>query len=382
MTFRSFADIIELITEERGKAMNFTNNNGNNNGNGFNNGYNNNGFNQGYNNNGFNQGYNNGYNNGNTQFNQNMFNNQNMNNGYNQGGFGFNQQQYNQQYNQQFNQPQYANNTNGQGVGKSFMDSFANPRIRSLRKHAGEGVGDDVSTFQGLAAKTIYFVMVFALGLVSFFILHNVFSKNSVITDGGLLYQQEFVIYIGALVLALISGIVTAFAPKATAFFGTVYCVCMGYAVTVTSYAYAQQYKGIVYEALGLTLLIIGVLTVLYSKGVIRVTGRFRKVVYTTLIVSLIGGAIFTIIYLCAPNSGFVRSIIEINNGPIGILFAVIGVALASAILTIDFDNAAQTVQQGLPKTYEWVASFSLITGVIYLYLKVLQLLAKIQNNK
>lgn len=360
-------------------SMNFTNgNNGNNGGNQWGNGYNNN-------------GYNNGYNNGNTGFNQSMFGNQNNNyNNYNQNGYGYNnQQQYNQynqynqqQYNQPFNQPQYANNVNGQGMKNSFMDSFANPRIRSLRKHAGEGVGDDVSTFGGVAAKTIYLVLVFGLGLISFFILHSVFSKNSVITDGGLLYQQEFVIYAGALILALISGIVTAFAPKTTAFFGTIYCVCMGYAVTVTSYAYAQEYKGIVFEALGLTLLIIGVLTVLYSKGVIRVTGRFRKVVYTTLIVSVLGGLIFFIVAMAAPNSSFVRSIIEINNGPIGILFAVIGVALASAILTIDFDNAAQTVQQGLPKTYEWVASFGLVTGVIYLYLKVLQLLAKIQNNR
>lgn len=366
-------------------SMNFTNgNNGNNGGNQWGNGYNNNGYNNGYNNN--------GYNNGNTGFNQSMFGNQNMNNynNYNQNGYGFNnQQQYNQynqynqqQYNQPFNQPQYANNANGSGIGKSFMDSFTNPRVKSLRKHAGEGVGDDVSTFAGLAAKTIYFVLVFALGLAAFFILHAAFSKNSVITDGGMLYPQEYGILVGCCILTLISALVTAFAPKTTAFFGTVYCVCMGYMVTVSSYAYAQVYKGIVFEALGLTLLIIGVLTVLYSKGVVRVTSRFRKVVYTTLIVGLLASAIFTIVYLVAPNSAFVTSIIEINNGPIGILFGILGVALASAILTIDFDNATQTVQQGLPKTYEWVASFSLITGVIYLYLKVLQLLARIQNSK
>ncbi len=341
--------------------MNFTNNNGNN----------------GYNNN--------GYNNGNTDFNQSMFGNQNMNNnGYNNGynnGFGFNnQQQYNQQYNQPFNN-QY-NNYNGQAVKKnSFMDSFANPRIRSLSKHAGEGVGDDVSTFSGVAAKTVYFVMVFALGLAAFFILHAYFGKSST-ADEALMYPQEYPILIGASVLTLVAALVTAFAPKTTAFFGTIYCIGMGYMVTFISYAYAQQYKGIVFEALGLTLLLVGVLTVLYSKGVIRVSGRFRKIVFATLIVSILGGLIFGLLVWLAPNSAIVTSIIEINNGPIGILFAVLGVALACAVLTIDFDNAAQTVQQGLPKTYEWVASFGLVTGVIYLYLKVLQLLAKIQNNK
>lgn len=352
--------------------MNFTNNNGNNGNNGFNNGYNNN-------------GYNNGYNNGNTQFNQNLFGGQNMNNGYNngynKGGFGFNnQQQYNQQ---QFNQYSYNNGQTSNQQNSSLFGSFANPRLKSLSKHAGEVSDEGASTFGGVAAKTIYFVLVFALGLAAFFILHSTFAKSgTVLADNELMYPQEFPIYIGAIVLSLIAGIVTAFAPRTTAFFGTVYCVCMGYLVTFTSYAYASAYQGIVYEALGLTLLIVGVLTVLYTKGVLRVTSRFRKITYTTLIVSLLGGAIFAIMYLIAPNSSIVSSIIKINNGPLGILFAVIGVIIASAVLTCDFDNAAQTVQQGLPKQYEWVASFGLITGVIYLYLKVLQLLARIQNNK
>ena len=328
-------------------------------------------------------GYGNGYNNGNSQFNQNMFGNQNgYNNGYNQ----YQQPQYNQyqqsQYQQQFNQFSY-NNGQTSNRQNSFMNSFANPRLRSLSKHAGEYSEEGASTFNGIAAKTLYFVLVFALGLAAFFILHSSFAKSGVAVDGsGLLYQQEIYILAGASILTLIAGLVTAFAPRMTALFGTIYCVGMGYMVTLVSYGYAQQYKGIVFEALGLTLLIIGVLTVLYSKGVIRVTNRFRKVVYTTLIVSLLASLIFMLVYFIAPNSSFVTSIIEINNGPIGIVFAVIGVALASAILTIDFDNAAQTVQQGLPKMYEWVASFGLVTGVIYLYLKVLRLLAKIQNNR
>ena len=317
-----------------------------------------------------NNGYNNGYNNGNTQFNQSMFNNGGQNyNGYNNG--------FNNGFNSNNNYNQGRPNT----AQASFMDSFANPRVKGLSKHIGEASDSGVSTFGGIAAKTVYLVLVFALGLAAFFYLHYYFGKTGT-ADGQLLYPQEYPILIGAAILALVSGIVTAFAPRTTAFFGTIYCVCMGYMVTWTSYTYAAQYKGIVYEALGLTLLIIGVLTVLYSKGVIRVTGRVRKVVYTTLIVSVLGGLIFGLMAWLAPNSGIVSAIIKVNNGPIGIVFAVLGVMLASAVLTCDFDNAAKTVEMGLPKTYEWAASFGLVTGVIYLYLKVLQLLARIQNNK
>ena len=328
-------------------------NNGGYNGNGYNNGYNGNGYNNGYN------GYNNGYNNG-------------FNNGYNNynNGFNNNYNNYNNYGNQQVKR------------SSSFMDSFANPRVKHLSKFGADyAPGAEAASFGGIAAKTVYFVLTFALGLAAFFYLHYYFGKTGT-ADGQLLYPQEYPILIGACIATLISALVTAFAPKTTAFFGTIYCVGMGYLVTWTSYTYAAAYKGIVYEALGLTLLIIGVLTVLYSKGIIRVTNRFRKVVYTTLLVSILGGLIFFVMTLVAPNSGIVRAIIQANNGPIGIVFGIIGVMLASAVLTCDFDNAAKTVEQGLPKGYEWAASFGLVTGVIYLYLKVLQLLAKIQNNK
>ena len=349
--------------------MNFTN------GNNGNNGYNNN-----------------GYNNGNTDFNQNLFNNGGYNgNGYNNGYNGYNNgynngfnngyNNYNNGFNNNYNN---YNNYGNQQVksSSSFMDSFANPRVKHLSKFGADyAPGAEAASFGGIAAKTVYFVLTFALGLAAFFYLHYYFGKTGT-ADGQLLYPQEYPILIGACIATLVSALVTAFAPKTTAFFGTIYCVGMGYLVTWTSYTYAAQYKGIVYEALGLTLLIIGVLTVLYSKGIIRVTSRFRKVVYTTLLVSILGGLIFFVMTLVAPNSGIVRAIIQANNGPIGIVFGIIGVMLASAVLTCDFDNAAKTVEQGLPKGYEWAASFGLVTGVIYLYLKVLQLLARIQNNK
>lgn len=301
-----------------------------------------------------------------------MFNNNaNYNNGYNNG-----------YYNNGFNNG-YNNAYTGQQVKRSsFMDSFANPRVKRLSKFRDEyAQGTDVASFGGIAAKTVYFVLTFALGLAAFFYLHYYFGKSNA-ADDMLLYPQEYPILIGASVITLISALVTAFAPKLTALFGTIYCVGIGYMVTWSSYTYAAEYKGIIYEALGLTLLIVGVLTVLYSKGVIRVTGRFRKVVYTTLLVSVLGGFIFLLLAWLAPNSGFVTAIIKVNNGPLGIIFGILGVMLASAVLTCDFDNAAQTVEQGLPKSYEWAASFGLVTGVIYLYLKILQLLARIQNNR
>lgn len=83
-----------------------------------------------------------------------------------------------------------------------------------------------------------------------------------------------------------------------------------------------------------------------------------------------------------APDSAIVVSILRLQNGPIGIFFAVLGVLLASALLLTDFETIAQTVENGLSKKYEWYCSYGLMVSVIYLYLKILELLARIQNSK
>lgn len=156
----------------------------------------------------------------------------------------------------------------------------------------------------------------------------------------------------------------------------------MGYAVTFISYTYAAVYKGIIVEALVLTVLIIAMMAVLYTSGIVRVGEGFKTVVYTTLCVSVIGGLIFSLMMWLAPNSSIVTSILRLQSGPFGILCAVIGVLLGAALLLCDFETIGQTVESGLSKKYEWYCSFSLMLSVLYIYLKVLQLLAKLQDNK
>lgn len=172
-----------------------------------------------------------------------------------------------------------------------------------------------------------------------------------------------------------------SFAPKTTAVTGSIYSAGMGYALTFMSMIYAMQWKGIIVEAVTLTLLTVAVLAVIYSKGV-RVGSRMKTALITCLWVSIIGGLLFMLLAWLAPHSAIYASIVAINNGPVGILFAVIGVLIAAALLMCDFETIQMTVEQGLPAQYEWYASYGLIVGVIYLYLKILNLLAKIANNR
>ena len=50
----------------------------------------------------------------------------------------------------------------------------------------------------------------------------------------------------------------------------------------------------------------------------------------------------------------------------------------ASFMILVDLNNMKRLVEYNADKKYEWLAAFSLVTTLIWLYLEILELLAKI----
>ncbi|MBR6874415.1 MAG: Bax inhibitor-1/YccA family protein [Ruminococcus sp.] len=283
-----------------------------------------------------------------------------------------------------YQQNQYPNQFQNQ---RRSGGTFSNAAINRTFTFEDSFGGEQSATYAGIFAKVGYFMIITFLGVAAFFYMHSYFGSHgytvsSTIAEGYVVYSNEMAIMIGAWIITLIAGLVAAFAIKTIPVSGTIYCAGMGYAVAITSYIYAAQYSGIVVEALVLTILIIAAMAVLYYTGIVKVGEKFKTIVFTALIASVIGGAIFGLLAWLAPNSTIVKSILKVQSGPLGILFAVLGVLLAAALLLIDFDTIAEAVTNNVNKKYEWYCSYSLMLSVILLYLKVLRLLARLQNNK
>ena len=64
--------------------------------------------------------------------------------------------------------------------------------------------------------------------------------------------------------------------------------------------------------------------------------------------------------------------------GPIGIVFSMFVIGIAALCLVADFDFIERGVQSGAPKQLECRASFGLLVTLVWLYLEILELLAKI----
>ncbi len=267
--------------------------------------------------------------------------------------------------------------------------SFTNPAISRVNSFADSYSSQETASYTGVFMKIGYFLALVLLGVGAFFYMHSYFGREgytvaSVINAelGYQIYSNEMSILVGAWIVTLVAGLIAAFAIKTIPVTGSIYCLGMGYAIAITSYLYAGQYTGIVVEALVLTLLIIAVMATLYYTGIVKVGQRFKTIVMTALIASVLGSLVFLLLYKLAPNSAIVTSILKIQNGPLGILFAALGVVLGACLLLLDFETIAEAVNNGVNKKYEWYCGYSLMLSVIYLYLKVLQLLARIQNSK
>ena len=259
-----------------------------------------------------------------------------------------------------------------------YSKTITNPTLKKLSAAAenSDFIDQNRATYKGIAAKTIYFMLVFSAGMGAYFYVDNYYSKNS---TGSV---SPYGILLGVLIISAVSGFAASLFPNVCAAAGTIYAAGEGYAVTWLSMSYGKQYKGIIIGALALTVLLITVMSVLYATGTVTVTNKLRTVLISCVSVSIIGSIAYMLLGFFAPASELYITITVMTNGVVGGIFSVIGVAVASLLLICDFDFVAQTVEHGLDKKYEWYASYGMVVGIIYLYLKVIRLLAIILGRR
>lgn len=248
------------------------------------------------------------------------------------------------------------------------INSGSNPAVKKLGSFSSSVFGENnVATYKGIGAKIGYFMALILAGLVSYF---AVLGSTSLTVASSLACV--------AMLVGVVSSLIAAFAPNTCSVTGSIYAFAEGYVLTWLSSLVNQAYQGIVVLALGLTAIIVAVMGILYSKGIVTANEKLRAVCMTALIASIIGGLLYLFVVLIAPNSGLANALTSLNNGPLGLLLAVGGVFLAAFLLVFDFDAIARTVEYGLDKKYEWYAAYGMVVGVIYVYVKVLNLLIRI----
>ena len=156
------------------------------------------------------------------------------------------------------------------------------------------------------------------------------------------------------------------------------YSISQGFVVGGISYFYNSQYEGIVLQAILLTVLVLFSMLFAYRSKIIKPTENFKLGVFSAI------GAIF-ILYIISLIMGFFGSGLSIldptNSSFASIGFSVFVVAIGAFSLVIDFDFIEEGAEKGAPKYMEWYGAFGLLVTLIWLYVEILRLLAKLRNR-
>ena len=179
-----------------------------------------------------------------------------------------------------------------------------------------------------------------------------------------------------AAILGFIAALVTIFKKEWSAITAPLYALLEGVFLGGISAIFEAQYPGIVMQAVMLTFGVLFCLLMAYKSGAIKVTENFKLgVVAATGAVAMI--YIVTIILgLFGVRVPFVH-----DAGPIGIGFSLVVVVIASLNLVMDFDFIESGEAAGAPKYMEWYGAFGLMVTLIWLYLEMLRLLAKLRSR-
>ena len=225
-----------------------------------------------------------------------------------------------------------------------------------------ERVSGQIATIQGVGSKTILLILItFISALATMFIL------------GPLqILSAYFLIWIITFVLLIIMS----FNPRAARVLAIPYAVLEGMTVGaisgVVAIAIPEADLLLPGLALAITMAIFLSASVLYTTGVIRVSGFFRRFMYTLLLGVIITSLVVMIAGL------FDSQIYEIFYGAtsyIALLISIIMVIISSLYVVISLDNANMIVDAGMDKTFEWYAAFGILLNIIWLYYEVLRLL-------
>ncbi len=240
-----------------------------------------------------------------------------------------------------------------------------NPALRAETFiKAGRVAGDQAMTIMGTVNKT-------ALSLL-LLMTTAIFTWNLPVGDprmAGLMMVGVF----GGLIVAIATVFKKTWAPYTV----PVYALLEGLFLGGISRYFDQMYPGIVNQAIFITFGTLAALLIAYRSGLIKPTENFKLG-----IAAATGGVFF--VYLISWILGlFGMSVPMIHsNSNFGILFSLIVVVIAALNLVLDFDFIEEGAERGAPKYMEWYGAFGLLVTLIWLYLEILRLLAKLQSRR
>ena len=243
------------------------------------------------------------------------------------------------------------------------MMRSGNPALSSKTFEKLSTTSSDVMTLDGAVNKTAI-----SMGILLF---AAYYTYTNAIMDYILIG------FIGGFIVALVTIFKKSWSPVTV----PIYAVLEGLALGGISKMYADAFEpGIVPQAIMLTLGILFALLFAYKTKIIRATENFKLGVFAAT--AGIGIVYLVSFFMGIFGSGGLPVMDPTNFSWFSIGFSLFVVIIASLNLVMDFDFIENGAANGAPKYMEWYGAFGLLVTLIWLYLEILRLLAKLSSRK
>ncbi len=267
------------------------------------------------------------------------------------------------------NNPAFSRNEAFTRNGYATFD-VATPSSGALEKQYGmpSAVRERSMTLEDVVTRTgIMFAVLLATAVPLFFAM----------TTGALDFGTGMLLTIGGAIIGLVLAMVVSFSKSIKPGLMLAYAALEGLFVGGISAFYTINFgDGLVPQAVLGTLVAFSAMLIAYRTGLIRATGRFKKV----LMVAAIGYLAIGLINIVAV-AFFGTGSVFFDSGLLGVGLSLLGVTLASLFLILDFDFIEQGIRNQLPQQFAWRAAFGLVVTLVWLYLEMLRLLAILRGS-
>lgn len=218
-------------------------------------------------------------------------------------------------------------------------------------------------------------VVMKTLGLFSIVVVVGAASWLAV--DSSPNQALGFPLLLGGMLGSLALGLVIAFKKTISVPLIVLYAVLEGVFVGAVSSLFNTMFEGIVTTAVIATVCTFAGMFLGWKVGIIRVTDRSRRIFGMAVIGYLLFGLVNLVVAMMGGGGGFGIG----GSGLLGIGISVLGVGLASYSLAVDFDSVDRAVAAQAPEKYSWLLAHGLIVSLVWLYLEILRLLARLRSQ-
>ncbi len=274
------------------------------------------------------------------------------------------------------------------------------PMAEARQESIAASLKADHMTTMGTATKTFFLIAIVAV--VCAFGWGP--SIDMVSIEGGLVKAQlsgvGMGLLFGGMIGSLIVGLICFFAPRTSPITAPLAAVGQGAFVCGISAAYASMFgapvsedgatqgaldMALVLNAAFLTFSIAAALCAAYAFKLVRP----GKLFYSITIVGTLGVCLFGLVAfggsLLSGGEGVFGDMLSMysptNGSMLSVGFSLLVVGLASMNLVLDFDVINQGAKNKAPKYMEWFGAYAILVTLVWLYIELLRLLAKLRSE-